>query len=46
MTVSRDVGREGVHPIVRALRDELSTHDIDTELAQRSRAAPPIPGHE
>jgi DNA-binding transcriptional LysR family regulator len=35
-----------VHPIVRALRDELSTHDIDTELAQRSRAAPPIPGHE
>ena len=34
-----------VHPIVRALRDELSTHDIDTELAQRSRAAPPIPGH-
>ena len=35
-----------VHPIVRTLRDELSTRDIDTELAQRSHAAPPIPGHE
>ena len=33
-----------VHPIVRALRDELSTHDIDSAVAQRSGAAPP--GHE
>ena len=29
-----------VHPIVRALRDELSTDDVDTELAQRSRPRP------
>jgi len=35
-----------VHPILRALHDELSSHDIDGELAQRSRAARPIPGHE
>ena len=33
-----------VHPIVRALRDELSTHDIDSAVAQRGGAAPP--GHE
>ena len=32
-----------VHPIVRALHDELRTHDIDGELARRRRAAP---GHE